>query len=243
MCVSQRDHFCLLDTEWDGWNLMCIIVPTPNSSHINLEDLGWHFYYISIFSTQFLKRLRKKTTSLSWHVPPWNLNVCFLRVICLHIVLFSDFPLGYSLFWLSCPSSVAYLSACCLFFLVFNCTTGSFRRQLGRGLVTVICSMYFCDDIFVYHRCTVRECTPMSLAESDNFLSPFPFTLWNSVHSGCYRIFLRDRIITFTSNNTGILVMLLNLVKQSAKQGYEQKSLNVPPGVVQCILWNRGHKK
>lgn len=68
----------------------------------------------------------------------------------------------------------------------------------------------------------MRECTPMSLVESDNFMNPFPFTLSNSVYSGWYRIFLRGRIIACTANNTVILVMMFNSVKHSAKQGYEQ---------------------
>lgn len=142
------------------------------------------------------------------------------------------------MFWVSCQLRVACLSTCCLFFPVFNWTTERFRKQSGRCLVTLLCSVYFCDDIFIYHTCTVRECAPMSLVQSDNSLSPFPFTLANSVFLSCCRIVLRDRTLTCTANNPAVLLMLYNSMKQSAKQGCEQYYLNLPPDRYN-FLWNR----
>lgn len=75
---------------------------------------------------------------------------------------------------------------CCLFFL-----TGPQEapESSQEGAWQLSCSVYFCDDIFICHRCTARQWTPMSLDESDNFPSPFPFTLANF----CILELLQDR--------------------------------------------------
>lgn len=71
---------------------------------------------------------------------------------------------------------------CCLFFqhaaFSFQYLTGpqEASESSQEGAWQLSCSVYFCY-IFICHRCTVTEWTPRSLDESDNFLSPFPFTL------------------------------------------------------------------
>lgn len=119
---------------------------------------------------------------------------------------------------------------CCLSFSMLPFLSAA----SGRSLVALTCSVYFCDDTFICHRCTVREWTPMSPGESDNFLSPFPFTLANSVSLSCLlqvilKVYiLKVYILPYTGNNPTILLMLYNSAKQSAKQGCEQY-LNLPP--------------
>lgn len=151
--MSQCDLFYLLHAEWGGWNLMCIIVPPLPIHSIPIWRIWVDIFIIFVYSPHsFSNVLGKKPKPLSWHVPTWNLNACFLWVINLwklHVILVSDFPLACNLFWVSCQSCVAYLSVCCLSFLVFNWTTGSFIKQLVRSLATVRCSMHFCDDIFM----------------------------------------------------------------------------------------------
>lgn len=117
----------------------------------------------------------------------------------------------------------ACLSARCLFFLVSNWPTGSFRKQWGRSLSRVLWI-----SVMTFLSAQWQNGLPCHLM-SDNFPSPFPFTLANFVFLSCCRIFLRDRPVPYTSNNPAILLMLYHSVKQSAKQEYELCYLNLPP--------------
>lgn len=184
---------------------VCDSAHSSSSFRIPLEVLSWYFYDICIFSSQFLKHLRKKN----------NTNPQAEKYLHEPQYLF---PLSNQSVEAACNSSFRFFSwmqfeyhinhvlhifqhTAFSFFLVFNWIAGSVRKQLGKNLVTVICSVYFCDDIFMYRRCTMRECTSVSFVESDNFLHPFPFTLSNSVYLGWDKIFLWDRITTRTANN------------------------------------------